>query len=170
MQVERAPCDSPSPTVAAMSTATLAHEDLHLLEVSDLEASQFYTEVALLERSSTPLIRPSEFMQQHTGTISLDSDFLCTGTMQSTPGRQPAHVGRIMVDTGAQTSVIAASTVQHLLSSGAITDSDVLTLQHKRYVQSWDKQSSVKTVDTAVTLTVTVAGPSESGTTTIRFP
>jgi len=88
IQIEHAPCGSP--TVASSSSHTPAHEDLHLLEVSDLEASQFYTEVALLERSSTPLISPSEFMQQHTGIISLDSDFLCTGTMQSTPGRQPA--------------------------------------------------------------------------------
>jgi hypothetical protein len=32
-----------------------------------------------------------------------------------------------VVDTGAQTSVIAASTVQQLVSSGAITDGGVLT-------------------------------------------
>ena len=104
-----------------------------------------------LERGRAPLHQPSEFTQQHAGVISLDSDFL------------------YVVDTGAQTSVIAASTVQQLVSSGAITESDVLTLQHKRYVQSWDKQSSVKTVDTAVTLTVTVAGQ-DGSTTAFRLP
>ena len=139
IQVECAPCSSPA--VASSSTATPAHEDLHLLEVSDMEASRLHVEVALLERGRAPLHQRSEFTQQHAGVISLDSDFICKGTVHSTPGRQPAHVGLIMVDTGAQTPVIAASTVQHLVSSGAVNDSDVLTLQHKRYVQSWDKQS-----------------------------
>ena len=166
-----APCSESATSLNAEQSTDSLHNAEHLLVAPDHVASEFCSEIAQLERSRAPLhdLSTTVPQQRQEGMIALDTDFLCRGSVQSVNGLRAEHVDRIMIDTGAQTSVISQATVQRLQSAGAISASDVLTLKTKRYVQSWDKRSPPRPVDTAVTLAVTAAGPNGSSA-TVNLP
>ena len=118
--------------------------------------------MASLERNAAPLAAASSRVVCK-GSVALDKHFLCEVAVRSMRATRSVTVARLMIDTGAQTSVISQAALLTLQQQGAVCDDDIVTLDKPRYVKSWDQKGPMRAVSEMVLLHVTAVTTSTGG-------